>query len=865
MAIKTIDFTDIYEDVEFVEAIKKKHIPLDDETLAIGEFGYLGENFANLLQNAAIASAEYSLEAIPTKAKFPRNVLTHAHAVGLTEINATPSWMKVVLYIPLNRLDNNLIENKFTLDKNFPITISGLEFHLDYDIVIKKVKLLNGNEVYTAQYDMSVINPLSNIYNPYLSSLGRFKIGGVEILAIQTQIRQIEMTTQELTLYTSNPLENKTFQFSFDSQLASFSVSVNENGTKYDLAAVYDGLIDKSAKYYCNYIFMDTNTIRVMFNKASYQPRANCVVDTTVLTTQGAAGNITYNQTSQYDLKSDRFPYNSIWMILKPLTDAVDGLDAKSISDLRKLIPSEQLARGTITNTTDLDNYFNSINTDNRRIYFIKKMDSLERLYYSYIILKDTSNKVIPTNTININIFRTQFNNIDNDNYILYPGNAIYYRKNSDGVIIVDKTTLDSYRKKGFLYMNPFLMVVNKNPFYVSYLVNIIDVVRDLSFTYINQNSALQFISDDISWKREYFTDRDTYKLTINLMQNIDTDEFHILQTEEDEVTGETIVTGANMKIIAVLKNEDNVPIRYSEANFVSYNEDSKTFTYEFDLETDNAMDADINLKITNVKNVGATYEAVGYFPETTNIDIYVLVMLDTEYGRGDTIDTLVPGLDGYTLTNMYSIVGGVPMYYNYSKVISTMVNVDEGFDVSLKYSIMKVPVIAYDYVITESRIQNFINQFELVRNYIEYKLDKVEDSFGIDMKLFNTYGPAFFFGVGEYSYINNVSLSLKFRVLPKSNATETLIEDIKTYIKSYIEDVAALANFHAPNLQAAVTDEFKEQIEYFEFVDFNGYGPSFQHIYRDEFESDVTKVPEFINVATNTDDEPDITIENMG
>ena len=51
------------------------------------------------------------------------------------------------------------------------------------------------------------------------------------------------------------------------------------------------------------------------------------------------------------------------------------------------------------------------------------------------------------------------------------------------------------------------------------------------------------------------------------------------------------------------------------------------------------------------------------------------------------------------------------------------------------------------------------------------------------------------------------------------------------------------------------ITQKYADSITYFEFLDFNGYGPGYQHIYRKD-ESIVGKIPEFLNInSTNTDD----------
>ena len=862
-----VDFTDIYECNSFIDEIKKKHIDMDDEPLQMGIFGYFGEVQANILQNSAQTASENSLEALPTKAQFARNVLTHAYSHGLSA-EATPSVMKVVVYLPEDKLEKNLdYTGRFTLDSEFKIMVSGLyEFHFDYDIIIRRVTLPNKDTVYTAIYDMSKPNPLSDISSPYIQSIGRFVVDNTRIIAIQTQIRQVEISKQEIPLITSNPLQNKTFQFTFENQLAGFNITVKEGENTYNLNAVYDGLVDKNGAKYLNYLFLDEKTIRCTFKKESYQPRMNARIIITIYTTQGEEGNFTYNSVVRSDLKSDRFRYNNIWMISKPLTDSQGGEDGNSTEDLKKLIPTEMLARGTVTNTSDLSSFFNSINTDDRRIYFIKKLDSLERLYYSYVAIKQDNN-VIPTNTIDIELTRDQFDGISNSNYLLYPGNCIYYRRNSNGRIVTsylnDEEAMKQYRNSGFLYFNPFLMVINKSPFYVSYLINIIDCVRDVVFSYINQQSPLQFIVNDVRWRREYFTDRNTYVLSLNMLQNINTDNYSILIKEKDEY-GKDVVVGAKLKVIAVLKNKDGIAYRYAYADFISYDDNDQSFRYDFRFTTDNTMDKDMNLKLLDLYDIHQTYKIDGYFPSTTDVDIYILAKMEDDYtGRG-SISAYVNGLEGWTCCNMYSVLNGLPLYYNYSQVVSTFINISQGTDNSLKYLIKKVPVIQYDYILTEERIRNIVDYLEVVRNYIEYKLSTIEDGFGVDIKFFNTYGPARFFKIENDTPLDNTSISPIFRTKPTPAASEEYLTDITNYVKAYIEDFNNLGDLHFANLQAAVYEEFKTQIEFFDFVSFNHYDTSIQHLTREPFETDITKVPELISVNITSKDLPDITIQVM-
>src|SRR5574344_84514 len=169
-----INNSDIYKISSFVNDIQSKYIDANNDTLHMGIFGYLNEMFSTEIQNSIISMSEYANEAFPIRSKFEKSILTYAMMYNIKNINANPSIMNVLIGFDKNVLDKNLnSENKFILDKSIPIVIGEYEFHLDYNIQIEKIKLLNssiGEYIYTARYLMDNKNPCSDITNPYLQA-----------------------------------------------------------------------------------------------------------------------------------------------------------------------------------------------------------------------------------------------------------------------------------------------------------------------------------------------------------------------------------------------------------------------------------------------------------------------------------------------------------------------------------------------------------------------------------------------------------------------------------------------------------------------------------------------------------------------
>ena len=197
MTNENILSSDIYDISSFVNEIQKNNSDLDDTTLSLGTFGYLNDMFTVSMQNNIRMTAEYSNEAIPTRAKFAKNIITHALNLSIDDINATPAVIKTLILVPedylLDRLDK---DGKFILDSNCKIYLGDYEFHYDYDIIIKQSILADQSVVYTAMYDMTIPNELSDITAPYLPPIGIIKYYGENrILALTVQLRQVEYRT----------------------------------------------------------------------------------------------------------------------------------------------------------------------------------------------------------------------------------------------------------------------------------------------------------------------------------------------------------------------------------------------------------------------------------------------------------------------------------------------------------------------------------------------------------------------------------------------------------------------------------------------------------------------------------------------
>lgn len=1028
--------SDVYSIADAVNNLKSQYVNEDEQTLAMGIFGYIGSMETAKIQTAITMASELSNEVFPNRAKYDRNIITHAMLYDIVDIDATPATIPAVIYIKKSDIELYSVDDKFIIDKNCSIFIDdpddesadSYEFHLFYDVILSKVTINYGEEVYTARYDNSVVNNLSNITNPYLNAPISMRLSGEEYIGVQVTLCQVKLDTSYDKMNSSNLIDNKTFIFTHEDQLADFMVYVTENGITTALTPIYEGgTVPKNVEYFCYYLMLDSEKVRVKFERTSYSPGINAEITVKMQTTKGKSGNFRYSTSAVFaTLNSTNYGYSNIQSMVYIQGDSENGLDAKSADELKTIIPKEALARGAITTTRDVENYFNQLNTDDNKILTTRKMDNqIERTYYAHLLLKDANNDIIPTNTIRLDtrncdypissnhrfvipagaiieydaakevgylIYKDieengiedaiksvsikadkhdpiilpngeqlednlqQINDTANDvlkslevtsatssdaetrleegieNYTLTTkqvdpdnpptqestgedydtivftadetqgGNGSVAVLDAEDSMVTDPTykvvdnllgvkpvddpnvaqfmylvtdekdlEIDNNDYSKFYYTNPYTIVINTgNQLYAAFYLCVVDDIKITNYKYINQESDIQFISNQLEWYRKFITDSDTYKLDISFTQNIQDDlglyEDNTIEDSDGNQT--TVVLTQKVKTFLVLYRNGN-PYRYTEGEFQSFDKESYTFNFQFRLNTKNIiLDTENNIRIEDLGLCGQEGKEYGYFPGNTKANIYVLVEDGGVAGRGDFDNIVISGVDNYSVTNMFEVNDGVDFFVNYSGIMSSKIDaVEETKNMTQTYRITSLPVIGYQYAMHEDLFDSFVSQLNYKKAYIDNANIKMENSFGVDFKFYNTYGPSKLFTLdNNEEYIHRVNIQLNFRVKLASAYDVYTVDYIKEYVKTVIvENLNEEDSLHIPNLITNVTNKYRESIVFFEFLGIDDYGPGVQHLYHKDVDY-VELVPEFININMLYDENgmktPDINIE---
>lgn len=876
--------SDVYGIVESVDNLKKRYIEDENETtLALGIFGFIGDTEAKKIQTSIIMAGELGNEMFPQRAKLDKNIITHAMYCNITDTNAVPAHMILNLAIKESDLDKYMKNDIFIFDHNCAMYIGDYEFHLDYDIILKRTYKNRQKEYfYNAFYDMSEENNISDINNPYLKQPYMMKFNNYTYIFLQAQCHQVTIETTIDKMITASIIDNKSFTFSFENQLADFEVYITERGTTTKLKPyLYGSSIDPEEVYYCWYLYMNDSSIRISFDQTSYLPGLNAEVKIIAKTTLGSDGNFSYktdlDDSGFYiDFESEHYNYKKITCYANCATDSLDGQDKKSTDDLKSIIPKMAMSRGSITNDTDLYNYFNLISTDYNKVLLQKKEDNqLRRIWYCYLLMKDNKDNIIPTNTISLKVDSKDKEFLikceqEEGRYLLPAGTVLKYDSSLDYAIpIKEEDVPEKFSELYFdqdniyYYRTIYNLIINENPLYCSYFMTIQNTDGYFEYEYINPNMFMGFIVNSNHFERNLLNNSNEYRLTFNMMQSIDED-FNLYH--EEDVNGEKVIVN-NMRVFLSI-SKDGTPYRYTEAELVSYDDKERISSWCIKIHTDDEFDLENNIKLTDILEPGSGVFTYGFFEDNCEAKIYIYAKFDEEYGRYN-LDKMIPNMNGWTLVNIYSLANGLSFFNNLTRITDTRIRPITSEDKTImKYDISGIPVIGEHFFVSEDNVTLFLEEFLKRKSYIDYCISVLKNNMDIDFKFYNTYGYSRTYTIGdkEETSLGDIDIVMKFRMKLTNSTDSTTKNEVIDYIKKYIENLNKTDDLHIPNLLHDIKEEFGNLIVYIEFMNFNNNRLGINHIEKRD-DIGVHTVPEFISVRNRynedyTELEPCIDIE---
>lgn len=180
--------------------------------------------------------------------------------------------------------------------------------------------------------------------------------------------------------------------------------------------------------------------------------------------------------------------------------------------------------------------------------------------------------------------------------------------------------------------------------------------------------------------------------------------------------------------------------------------------------------------------------------------------------------------------------------------------------------TIKGLPVLKSNWIKVPDNFSKFIEVFKKNVEWVDSIFYTLEQTFGIDIKLYNTYGRSRYYSVGikdESWSLDTVNCTFSFGIKLNTLTTqETFRDKFILYLKDYVESINVTASnvpvsIYIFNMTTDIKNNFPE-IDYLEYYGMNDYqydvqkieSPSIQEI---KALGNADYVPEFVNLKTYT------------
>ena len=890
-----IDLSSYSIQQKWFDELAPNYFNVDDiSMLRIGLFGYINDAMANSFEDSLHMQTILSKEIFPNKAVLPDSIYAYAALANFTDFYAKGAIAPMVVsiatkdilsYATKNNISGNL---ELLVSKNSEILIDDkIPFIFDYDIKII-ARYSKNTYIFSAQYIMNTKNELSSVLTPFINTV---TMDGN--LYLRLDARQLKRNTVEYMVYSNDVAENLSYEFEFEGRLAAFNVYYKSNAYNgnYELINKHliNSVVENNNNKFCFYSMSSTNKVTISFSThpSYFRPMFNSQLMIEYFTTLGEEGNFIYDgENNSFSLESvdESKDLSSIDAYANVMGNSTGGTNEPSLADIKQLVMREFSMRKNIITDIDLQNYFKD-KMKNSEIYFCKKRDDvIKRMFTAFVLLRNESDEIIPTNTLDLIVYQDQFDNYSKNNPVLTlkagtifegcQGMNIYEKVDTeydwqtliqkDSNLITPFPSKPQDRRTNYLYGSPYLIKINTKPLFMSYYLNSINEQIPLLYDSMDENSVEEFIIRNVEIKRnairEDFYSIETYiNTTVNLNNMFLT---KVNSNGEIEIIDYDYNAKEHIKMYGIFEEDNNITgyIKFQPSKL----EGNRVY-FKSTLYTDDYIDENdcINIKQSvyatsnSIENLRANFSL-----SNDKVKLHLCVYYNGyDYATKYKFAKQIPGIDNFNLCNTYTTERNLQLFKNLNSVMNSTVSMrisENKKHPGYYFKLRKVPLIRYMYMRDEKNMDEIIKILDELKNTLTAVIPDMENNFTLDSKFYNTYGESKYFTIGrQKTALNMTSISVTLNIKLNKEVTVDLINEIKNYIVTFIEttNTEEKGFLYMSNLTRSLEQNFSE-INYIEFVGFNDYDSSYQIIESTEInfsemtqEQVINYVPEYLNI----------------
>lgn len=414
---------------------------MDVSTLRTGLYGWLSGVQSQLAFNGIAMKANLYDEHFLNTAVMPSSIYNKAVDHNFNIGSAQPSNMNIVVGVKMSDIiriknDTNI---SLTISKDTTFTAGTIPFQPMYDVVIDysiDPSDVNNSKI-SAVYDFNDGKNFDidkyDISNPFIATHILPEQG---LVLLNVEIYQLAKSSTTNIYNTSDVYEDNKFTIEFPDQLATFNVWYKQTATSTPiLMTKYFGsrnsAYSSDSEVKCNYEYLSDNVLSIIFlNKTKgFVPEEGSEITIETFTTKGSAGNVNFTGVFATSFTDSR--YFNVELYTKAITVASGGVDKPTVEEYKSKLMNYVQSKGDTITDNDVTNYFDEIKstyikTNNEFQISKYRDDIIKREYSAFVLMRDENNIVIPTNTVNVNIGKTNVDDV----------NINYFNKSDDGTII---------------------------------------------------------------------------------------------------------------------------------------------------------------------------------------------------------------------------------------------------------------------------------------------------------------------------------------------------------------------------------------------------------------------------------------------
>ena len=569
-----------------------------------GIFGYINEVMSTSLMDSYHAMNVARREFYPISAQNPQSIYKMAALQQMDLPKATPASCKAILL--LNRdevIENSTFKNGVytcVIDNTCKILADEIPFSLLYPITIIS-KYSNSTWSHTIHYTKSHSNELDiDTSSNYYITNKTISQDGKKYLLLSVNLKQMSVEPVTSLVTTDSMVQTVTMLFPFEGNFANFEAYYIEEpdiSAPIQLKKVMQGQSYPTVPFCC-YRMLNSNLIEISFPKNSYfSPSLNSEVRLDIYTSLGSKGEFeSFSGSLSCTLESEAYPYNNNMTMIGVINGSCSGgMDMPTIEEYTEDVKSAYSTNNVITSSNDLQLKFDKVsrNSPNKVRFRKKRSDAFNRLFGAYVLLKDTRGNVIPTNTLSLTMKLNEFDtyNGTTQKAFIKPGMLFEYDESNNSSLYTGKKVTDlslnddlssfDVSNSRFLFTNPFLIAVTLYPNVIGYYYNTVNDIRTVEYSYINDESIVQFIGSNLRVYRNSINGENFYKFSLNIsptseitttnvisIPSEETDDDYYIKAEENgKVTSITYTDGMVRCMIEYVSGEVDEIIVSSSVN----------------------------------------------------------------------------------------------------------------------------------------------------------------------------------------------------------------------------------------------------------------------------------------------------------